>query len=273
MAPTASAHAASTAGASHERLSGTALASNKEPAGSKETAAGVTAADLPARLTASAHQTGAVRPRASRAATTVTTAHRSLVTGLYGGARYAGGYGGYSSGQSSPSFAGGYGAGSGESGSNRGEFSRAYGTTGEGRWGGQFSGAAGSSPFGGTFAGRGPRNYQRSDERIREDVNERLTADPRVDASEIDVRVVSGEVILTGSVDDRRTRRMVEECIEDLPGVRDVKNELRVSRSMFSGQDTSEPKRGREDGGLGHTGDPQKRTDVTTLNQTGKINR
>jgi hypothetical protein len=82
---------------------------------------------------------------------------------------------------------------------------------------------------GGTFAGRGPRNYQRSDDRIREDVNERLTQDGRVDATEIEVQVQNGEVTLTGSVSDRRMRRMAEESIENISGVRDVRNDLRVS--------------------------------------------
>lgn len=52
----------------------------------------------------------------------------------------------------------------------------------------------------GTFAGRGPKGYQRSDERIREDISDRLTEAPDVDASDITVAVSSREVILTGTV-------------------------------------------------------------------------
>jgi hypothetical protein len=189
------------------------------------------------------------------------------------GASSAGAFGGFAAGQPSPSFAGGYGAGNYESGSFRsgGSYGRESGFTGEGRWSGQgrFERDYGR---GGAFAGRGPRNYQRSDERIREDVNECLTADPRIDASDIDVRVQNCEVTLSGTVDDRRTRRLAEEIIEDLPGVRDVKNELRVHQGQGWGG-RSEQTRGREDGSIGNTGDPQKRDDVTTLNQTGKINR
>lgn len=166
----------------------------------------------------------------------------------------------------------------GSSGSNRSGGD--VGSTGEGRWasqgnsanysaGGGFSGGAFTT---GTFAGRGPRNYQRSDERVREDVNERLTADPRVDASDIDVRVQNGEVTLTGTVDERRTRRLAEEIIEDMPGVRDVHNELRVNKGSWSGPGRDDEQhnrtgesRHREDGALGHTGNPQQRDDVTTL--------
>lgn len=175
-----------------------------------------------------------------------------------GGGEWQGGSRGYG-GQQSGSRASGWD--SYGSSSTRGWGSDA-GTTGEGRWAGQ-----------GSHAGRGPRSYQRSDDRIREDVNERLTADPRVDASDIDVRVQNGEVILSGAVDERRTRRLVEEIIEDLPGVRDVRNDLKVNKgSWFGGGQTGEQAREREDGALGHTGDPQKRDDVTTLtnNDPGK---
>ncbi|MGE0450971.1 MAG: BON domain-containing protein [Vicinamibacterales bacterium] len=128
---------------------------------------------------------------------------------------------------------------------------------------------------GGTFAGRGPRNYQRSDERIREDINECLTADPRIDASDMEVRVQSGEVTLTGTVDARKTRRLAEEVIENLPGVRDVRNELRVPPAPWdrdAQQDRGRESRGRDEGALGKTGDPQKRDDVTTLNAGGTKN-
>jgi hypothetical protein len=190
----------------------------------------------------------------------------------YGRSPYGGGSN-YTSDRSTSSFSGGYGAGSF---GREQDYSRGSGITGEGRWSGQ----GGGTGYG-MFAGRGPRNYQRSDDRVREDVNERLTADPRIDASDIDVRVQNGEVTLSGSVDDRRTRRLAEEIIEDLPGVRDVRNDLRVNRTQGWGQSWAhregehaiEPSQSRNDGGLGHIGDPQKRDDVTTLNQTGKINK
>jgi BON domain-containing protein len=101
---------------------------------------------------------------------------------------------------------------------------------------------------GGTFAGRGPRSYQRSDERIREDVNDRLTEDPRVDATDIEVQVQNGEVTLSGRVSDRRMRRMAEESIDNISGVRDVRNDLRVSYAeqspnLAGNQTQSEPVR------------------------------
>jgi osmotically-inducible protein OsmY len=81
-----------------------------------------------------------------------------------------------------------------------------------------------------SFRGRGPKNYQRSDERIREDVCERLTYDERVDASDLEVEVRQGVVRLSGTVDDRWSKRMAEDIAETVFGVRDVENQIRVRR-------------------------------------------
>ena len=81
--------------------------------------------------------------------------------------------------------------------------------------------------------GKGPRNFMYSDDRIIERVCEVLSDDDRIDASEIDVNVKNGEVMLNGSVDDRRAKRLAEDIIEDLPGVSDVQNRLRVRRGLF----------------------------------------
>jgi hypothetical protein len=74
--------------------------------------------------------------------------------------------------------------------------------------------------------GRGPKGYKRSDERIREDASEALTKDHHVDASEIEVSVFEGIITLSGSVPDRSMKRMAEDCVEGLDGVKDVKNNL-----------------------------------------------
>jgi hypothetical protein len=79
-----------------------------------------------------------------------------------------------------------------------------------------------------THRGRGPRNYVRSDERIRDDINERLTHDPLVDATDIDVVVKRGEVTLTGTVDARLARRRAEDIADAVLGVTHVQNNLRV---------------------------------------------
>jgi len=82
----------------------------------------------------------------------------------------------------------------------------------------------------GEHRGRGPRNYQRSDERIREDVSDRLCDDSWLDAGDIDVKVKDGEVTLDGKVRTRTDKRRAEDIAEDVSGVKHVQCNLRVDR-------------------------------------------
>jgi osmotically-inducible protein OsmY len=84
----------------------------------------------------------------------------------------------------------------------------------------------------GMYVGRGPRGYQRSEERIREDINDRLTEDWYVDASDIEVTVNNGMVTLTGLVNSREEKRRAEDIVESVSGVSDVSNQLRIGRSV-----------------------------------------
>jgi hypothetical protein len=82
-----------------------------------------------------------------------------------------------------------------------------------------------------TFSGKGPKGYTRSDDRIKEDVCEKLWWSPEVDATEIEVTVKGGDVSLGGKVPDRRSKRLAEDLAESVTGVKDVSNGLRVERS------------------------------------------
>jgi len=93
----------------------------------------------------------------------------------------------------------------------------------------------------GQYRGRGPRNYRRSDERIREDVCDALTEDPMLDASNMEVTVKDGEVTLSGTVRSRQDKRRAEDIVECISGVRDIHNSLRVSTEPF-GAETAERK-------------------------------
>lgn len=80
----------------------------------------------------------------------------------------------------------------------------------------------------GGYRGIGPKGYERSDERIREDVCERLAEHDAIDASGIDVRVSSGTVQLTGEVPRRAMIHLAEDTVAETLGVKDVENTLRV---------------------------------------------
>ncbi len=83
----------------------------------------------------------------------------------------------------------------------------------------------------GGFAGRGPKGPIRTDERIKEDVCERLSWNDEVDATEIAVRVENGEVTLEGSVETRYMKRLAADLAERVPGVIDVHNAMRVKHA------------------------------------------
>ncbi|KAA2244284.1 BON domain-containing protein [Salinarimonas soli] len=76
--------------------------------------------------------------------------------------------------------------------------------------------------------GRGPKGYQRSDARLREDVSDVLADDPHLDASTIEVSVENGEVRLSGRVASRGDKRHAEDLAESVRGVRHVQNDIRV---------------------------------------------
>ena len=76
--------------------------------------------------------------------------------------------------------------------------------------------------------GRGPKNYTRSDDRIRDDVNDRFTDDHDLDASNVNVTVKGSEATLDGYVDSRRSKRRAEDIAHDISGVTHVQNNLRV---------------------------------------------
>jgi osmotically-inducible protein OsmY len=87
--------------------------------------------------------------------------------------------------------------------------------------------------------GKGPRGYTRSDDRIKEDVNDRLTDDWAVDASDIEVDVDNCEVTLTGEVTSREMKRRAEDVAEAVSGVKHVQNNLRIKQAGQSGAATS----------------------------------
>jgi hypothetical protein len=85
-------------------------------------------------------------------------------------------------------------------------------------------------------AGKGPAGYQRSDGRIAEDVNDALLVNDDVDAAGIAVSVSGGVVTLSGSTSSRSEKRLAEDLAESVPGVTDVKNELRIGAMPPEGQ-------------------------------------
>jgi hypothetical protein len=164
--------------------------------------------------------------------------------GRYGSGSY-GGYGGFGSNAPGPR----YGSGS----SYRG--SRGFGSSQEGHYGqGQGQGYQGGQSYSrygheGNYVsdrvewqqqqrGRAPKGYTRSDERIREDVSDRLV-EGNVDAGEMEVEVKGGEVELKGIAPSREIKHRAETIAASVSGVKDVSNHLRIRREGESSAPSS----------------------------------
>jgi hypothetical protein len=80
----------------------------------------------------------------------------------------------------------------------------------------------------GSYRGVGPRGYARAPQRIYEDACDRLTDNPFIDASAIEVSVNGAEISLAGSVDSALTRQQVEAIAVQVIGVDRVRNRLIV---------------------------------------------
>ena len=132
----------------------------------------------------------------------------------------------------------GSGGGQFQPSQNYGSGSQRGGQQGFQNWGSEY----GQQQQSGRFSGKGPKGYRRNDERIIEDISERLSQHPEVDASDIEVKVTEGTAVLTGTVPERRMKRMAEDVAEQCSGVNDVRNELRVkdsSQQQGNGGNTS----------------------------------
>ena len=128
------------------------------------------------------------------------------------------------------------------------------------------------------YRGVGPRNYRRSDERILEDINERLTDDHHIDASDIGVKVEGGEVTLSGTVEDRAARRRAEVIAESVSGVGHVQNDLRVAGRTTPGQTTAvgmgervEPAAPQGEGSVTGPGAPARDAMVAALDNSSLV--
>jgi osmotically-inducible protein OsmY len=105
-----------------------------------------------------------------------------------------------------------------------------FGNPGENTWGEEQFRAERREEQGRRQTNSGPRGRRKSDESLRQEIREILTADPELEAVDIEVEVEGGAVTLRGTVVDPDARLLAEELVESLAGVREVHNRLRVER-------------------------------------------
>lgn len=71
----------------------------------------------------------------------------------------------------------------------------------------------------------------KTDSELRADLMERLDAIPAVNASDIEVIVNNGMVMLSGEVDTHQTRFQVERTARRVPGMRSLEINVRPGQS------------------------------------------
>ena len=138
----------------------------------------------------------------------------------------------------------------GQRGAGQGESGAAYGAYGA--YGGQGAyGAQGMHGMQGAHSGsgmdmrnrQGPKGYSRTDERIREDVCERLCMAHQLEVEDVSVQVKDGRVELQGNVPQRWMKHAVEDVVEQCFGVHDVENRIRT-QSQTSQHSQGDSQRG-----------------------------
>lgn len=120
-------------------------------------------------------------------------------------------------------------------------------------------GGAGGSAAARRLQHVGPKGYQRSDERIREDLCERLAMSSRIDVREVEVTVTGGVVTLSGTVRDRQQKYRIEDIADEVYGVKDVHNQIRLAREAGASGNagrTGDAGLSRPGGTLGGLGSP-----------------
>lgn len=115
-----------------------------------------------------------------------------------------------------------------------GEQQGRHAQSGHGRGGSEHAVRREARGAGGSHHGKGPRNYRRSDESIADELIDRMTDHDELDATEILLLVEDGVVTLTGEVPERRMKHMAEDLAEQVRGVQDIHNRIRVDNGSSS---------------------------------------
>ncbi|WP_437283667.1 BON domain-containing protein [Sorangium sp. So ce375] len=90
---------------------------------------------------------------------------------------------------------------------------------------------------------------------MREDICDQISDQPDLDAGDVEVKVQNGEVILSGTVRERRFKHQLEALAERVSGVTDVRNEIRLYREQQPSEArTSTGQLSSERGAAGTTG-------------------
>jgi osmotically-inducible protein OsmY len=175
--------------------------------------------------------------------------------GYQGGPSGQGGIGGAGGSQFGQSGQYGYSSKFGSGGQYGSNYSGGH--YGQGRFaqGGSFAGTQANQESRG-YQGVGPKGYTRSDERLKEEISERLTDDSQIDASDISIECSNGKITLSGQVDERWMKHRVEDLVDRSSGVKDIDNRLTVRQR----HDTRNSESAQHEDGAYSNGNGQRST-------------
>lgn len=164
--------------------------------------------------------------------------------GRYGGGMYGSAGGSQEQGRNQDSYPGTYERGQFYSPHSRSEYGNFSGYGMGGNAGGGYSGGGYSGGSSGGYSGqgqggrsqqradrKGPKGYTRSDERVKEDLCERLTDAYDLEVENVTIEVKDGKVSISGTVPERHMKHRIEDIASTCSGVKDVENNVRVARS------------------------------------------
>jgi hypothetical protein len=80
------------------------------------------------------------------------------------------------------------------------------------------------------YYGLGPKGYKRSDMRLKDEACLLMNQDPILDSTNIQIDVLNNVIYLRGIVDSRRDKKRAEVLVEDIYGIEDVQNQLKIAR-------------------------------------------
>ena len=124
----------------------------------------------------------------------------------------------------------------------------------------------------GLYSGFGPR-YDSAGDPVGQEVASRLTQHGQVDASNIEITVENGDVLLEGTVADEETKRLVGEAVQTVTGVNQIENMLQVQTVQTGmGQDSAGQSSMSQDGASqGSTDQDNGGTDVSEFEHSTTI--
>lgn len=75
-----------------------------------------------------------------------------------------------------------------------------------------------------------PEFTNRSDKDIYQDIEKAFLEEEDIMTDNVNVQVVSGKVILSGSVESLEEKQDIEDAISDIPGVALIDNDLQIEK-------------------------------------------